>query len=178
MSKFNFCWNDWSLSQTGPPKADAKKTKKLENGGPISDRLNGCIHERSHRAIRIQVDNIIPWSRSKSPSRSDSTHWVLTPKKPGYLPSPSLTWNRKWWFFKRNLLFQGAVFRFHVKLWEGNRLDCNLLKGVRWDSVPFKFWCHMGNGLVGPRKKKLDLCAAEKRSMKILRVKTWLNQIN
>ena len=53
----------------------------------ISDRLNGCIHERSHRAIRIQVDNIIPWSRSKSPSQSDSTHWVLTPKKPEYLLS-------------------------------------------------------------------------------------------
>ena len=25
-----------------------------------------------------------------------------------------------WWFPKRNLLFQGAIFRFHVKLWEGN----------------------------------------------------------
>ena len=33
--------------------------------------------------------------------------------------SPSLTWNLKMMVSKRNLLFQGAIFRFHVKLWEG-----------------------------------------------------------
>ena len=32
----------------------------------------------------------------------------------------SLTWNLKMMVSKRNLLFQGAIFRFHVKLWEAN----------------------------------------------------------
>ena len=31
----------------------------------------------------------------------------------------SLTWNLKTMVSKMNLLFQGAIFRFHVKLWEG-----------------------------------------------------------
>ena len=31
----------------------------------------------------------------------------------------SLTWNLKVMVSKRNLLFQGAIYRFHVKLWEG-----------------------------------------------------------
>ena len=35
------------------------------------------------------------------------------------LHSPSLTWNLKMMVSKRNLLFQGAMFRFHVKLREG-----------------------------------------------------------
>jgi len=34
------------------------------------------------------------------------------------LPSQSLTWNLKMMVSKRNLLFQGAIFRFHVKFWE------------------------------------------------------------
>ena len=36
------------------------------------------------------------------------------------LTSPSLTWNLKMMVSKRNLLFQGAMLRFHVKLWEGS----------------------------------------------------------
>ena len=36
-----------------------------------------------------------------------------------WVHSPSLTWNLKMMVSKRNLLFQGAIFRFHVKLWEG-----------------------------------------------------------
>ena len=35
----------------------------------------------------------------------------------GWLPPPSLTWNLKMMVSKRNLFFQGAIFRFHVKLW-------------------------------------------------------------
>ena len=35
------------------------------------------------------------------------------------LHSPSLTWNLKMMVSKRNLLFQGAMFGFHVKLREG-----------------------------------------------------------
>ncbi len=34
---------------------------------------------------------------------------------------PSLRWNLKMMVSKRNLLFQGAIFRFHVKLWEGKQ---------------------------------------------------------
>ena len=37
------------------------------------------------------------------------------------LHSPSLTWNPKVMVSKRNVLLQGAIFRFHVKLWEGRR---------------------------------------------------------
>ena len=37
--------------------------------------------------------------------------------------SPSLTWNLKLMVSKRNLLFQGVIFRFHVKLWEGFQLN-------------------------------------------------------
>ena len=40
--------------------------------------------------------------------------------KNGKVPSQSLTWNLKMMVFKRNLLLQGAIFRFHVKLWEGS----------------------------------------------------------
>ena len=36
-----------------------------------------------------------------------------------WLPSPNLAWNLKMMVSKRNLLFQGAIFRFHVKLCEG-----------------------------------------------------------
>ena len=42
------------------------------------------------------------------------------------LPSPSLTWHLKMMVSKRNLLFQGAIFRFHVKLWEGILLMVDL----------------------------------------------------
>ena len=36
------------------------------------------------------------------------------------IPSPILTWKSKMMVSKRNLLFQGAIFRFHVKLGECN----------------------------------------------------------
>ena len=39
---------------------------------------------------------------------------------PLWIPSQSLTWNLKMMGFQvRNLLFQGAIFRFHAKFWEG-----------------------------------------------------------
>ena len=54
------------------------------------------------------------------------------PDPPKGLHSPSLTWNLKRMVSKRNLLFQGAIFRFHVKLWEGKR--------VRRSAVFFGGW--------------------------------------
>ena len=43
--------------------------------------------------------------------------WCLLPFLLSYdVPSPSLTWNLKMMVSKRNLLFQDAIFRFHVKL--------------------------------------------------------------
>ena len=42
--------------------------------------------------------------------------WILK-----NIHSPSLTWNLKMMVSKRNLLFQGTIFRFHIKLWEGNQ---------------------------------------------------------
>ena len=35
------------------------------------------------------------------------------------IPSPSLAWNLKRMVSRRNLLFEGAIFRFHVKISEG-----------------------------------------------------------
>ena len=35
------------------------------------------------------------------------------------ISSPSLRWNLKMMVSKWNILFQGVIFRFHVKLWEG-----------------------------------------------------------
>ena len=43
----------------------------------------------------------------------------IAPPRTHSLPSPILTWNLKMMVSKRNLLFQGAIFRFHVKLLEG-----------------------------------------------------------
>ena len=39
----------------------------------------------------------------------------------GHLEEPGMihTWNLKRMVSKRNLLFKGAIFRFHVKIWEG-----------------------------------------------------------
>ena len=57
---------------------------------------------------------------------SDFVRFVKVPEvslrcfsNPKLLHSPSLTWNVKMMVFKRNLLFQGTIFRFHVELWEG-----------------------------------------------------------
>ena len=70
-----------------------------------------------------------PGQRPAGPEDSDSCHGTFsialdhagcyTPIRK--LPSQSLTWNLKMMVSKRNLLFQGAIFRFHVKFWEGNR---------------------------------------------------------
>ena len=57
---------------------------------------------------------------------------------PLYLHSTSLTWNLKMMVSKRNLLFQGTIFGFHVKLWEG-RTDFSV---PVWHVGIFRFrWC-------------------------------------
>ena len=49
---------------------------------------------------------------------------------------------------KRNLLFQGAIFRFHVKLWEGRFLEVSVAVLLRIDRVKT---CYHPNhmGMVG-----------------------------
>ena len=61
------------------------------------------------------------------------------PTDPGWkyqnIYSPSLTWNLKMMISKRNLLFQGAIFRFHVKLWEGI-WSCHHLESPKFPHFP------------------------------------------
>ena len=47
--------------------------------------------------------------------------WYCSLHKNEYIHSQSLTWNLKMVVSKRNLFFQGLIFRFHVKL-QGCRL--------------------------------------------------------
>ena len=51
-----------------------------------------------------------------------------------YLHSPSLTWNLKMMVSKRDLLFQGTISRFHVKLWEGVLFVSRKTFGNTWVS--------------------------------------------
>ena len=53
------------------------------------------------------------WSLAESVKLAKDSPW-----KYALLPA-SLTWNLKMMVSIRNLLFQGVIFRFHVKLWEG-----------------------------------------------------------
>ena len=68
------------------------------------------------------------------------------------LPSQSLTWNLKMMVSKRNLLFQGAIFRFHVKFWEGKRSVGKHRKICwnPWNSI--NSWEILGECLVNPSK--------------------------
>ena len=56
---------------------------------------------------------------------------------------------------KRNLLFQGAIFRFHVKLWEGN------LHGLFKSSKPLKF------NIAPENKPSLKIAPENKPSEKV-----------
>ena len=55
--------------------------------------------------------------RLKKQSSWMSSWWLNQPIQ-NILHSPSLTWNLKMMLSNRNLLFQGLIFRFHVKLQE------------------------------------------------------------
>ena len=57
-----------------------------------------------------------------------SFHLAAWKSKTIEILSQSLTWNLKMMVSKRNLLFQGAIFRFHVKFWEGMCLQFWMLK--------------------------------------------------
>ena len=72
-----------------------------------------------------------PSAENKEPFARPERPWCLTkagvwwnPESDIKVPSPSLTWKLKMMVSKRNLLFQGVIFRFHVKLWEGMSKVC------------------------------------------------------
>ena len=58
-----------------------------------------------------------------------------------HIPSPSLTWKLNMIVSRRNLVFQGAIFRFHVRLWEGTLPETNSshLKMDGWNTT-FLLW--------------------------------------
>ena len=75
---------------------------KLCHAPPISQGIHIVVHQtRSEESLKS-------WRNVKELLDSLSV----------YIHSPSLTWNLKMMVSKRNLLFKGAIFRFHLKLWE------------------------------------------------------------
>ena len=101
--------------------------------------LLGWVSGSAHVSL-AHPQVILPWSGIPRSStkiiqpRSTTTNWPTTGKaktidetntddstrRNSLLPR-NLTWNLKMMVFKRNLLFQGLLFRFHVKF-----LGCNL----------------------------------------------------
>ena len=64
-------------------------------------------------------DFVVEWRGCSRPTLEEKrgNFWVKKTGPNGYLLHPwSLTWNLKMMLSKRNLLFQGLIFRFHVKL--------------------------------------------------------------
>ena len=68
----------------------------------------------------VQLLNFGVGGQPKAPQTNKNMVKICTPRK---------TWNLKLMVSKRNLPFQGAIFRFHLKLWEGMHCLCHFLGG-------------------------------------------------
>ena len=85
-----------------------------------------CLHSRHNIAPHSKLTTI------KIPFETIQNSWK------NYNPQV-LAWNLKMMVSNRNLLFQGLIFRFHVKLWGVVRLGMSFIKFL-WHSKYCNFW--------------------------------------
>ena len=87
---------EWNPTTCSKPSIQSQWPNKLYITREVSRRISGMLCQGCRCIKRI------PWH-------------VVQRRKNNWLHPQSLTWNLKMMVSKRNLLFQGLIFRFHVK---------------------------------------------------------------